>query len=218
MRIRAFLLATGVTGASVAAGLAFTGVASAQSPNAGANPNASPCAPGGPGYPPGQRGTTVGPGNSFRRGDNGNVQGCASPNSRFSATMHSHPKPLGTGTADATGFFSLGFTVPCDAEDGGHTIVVQGTGVVDGAVNVTVNGTNPAVCGRAAGVRDLDERGRQTGAARRAGGGGGALPRTGSASSAPLAAAGVGLVLIGGVAVYFARRRRTLSSVEGPGL
>jgi LPXTG-motif cell wall-anchored protein len=148
--------------------------------------------------------------NNFRRGDRGNVQGCASPNSRVNGTLFSHPKPLGTTTADGTGAFFLGFTIPCDTEDGGHTLVVSGTGVVDGSAGLTVNGTNTAVCGQSAAVRDLDRAGRQSTVARRAAsGGGGALPRTGSASTAPLTAAGIGLVLIGSAAVVVTRRRRS---------
>jgi len=182
----------------------LAGVAGAQSSNA------SPCAQGGPNYPPGQQGQglTVSP-NSFRRGDNGNARGCAGPNSRFNRTLFSHPKPLGTGTADGTGFYSFGFQIPCDTEDGGHTLVVQGQGVVDGSASLTVNGTNTAVCGAANAVGNLGQAGRQAGVARASGGGGGALARTGSASAAPLTAAGVGLVLIGSAAVVVTRRRRS---------
>ncbi len=173
---------------------------------AGAQPNPSPCARGQGGYPPGgQQGQTVDR-STFRRGERGNVQGCASPRSRFETTLFSHPKPLGSGVADETGFYSLSFTIPSDAEIGGHRIVTTGTGVVDGVSTINVIGEQASAAG------DLDTRGRAAGGAARAagggGGGGGALARTGSASTAPLTAAGVGLILIGGAAVVITRRRR----------
>jgi LPXTG-motif cell wall-anchored protein len=56
--------------------------------------------------------------------------------------------------------------------------------------------------------------GGQGGGGQARGGGGRALPRTGNASTAPLAAAGVGLVLIGAFAVTAARRRRTAQAID----
>ncbi len=196
----------GLAVATAAGVVPFTGMAEAQSPNAGANPNASPCAPGGPNaYPPGQaaKGATT-PDNTLRRGDRGNVNGCASPRSQQNHTLNSHPHFLGSSVADDTGFYTFDFTVPCDVEDGDHRLDVAGTGVVPPtSVLFNVSGTNTAVCGEQA---SLDAGGfSQRGAAA---GGRGTLPDTGNASTAPLTAAGVGLVLIGAFAVAATRRRR----------
>lgn len=205
MRIRAFLLATGVTGASVAGGLAFTGVASAQSPSA------SPCARGQADYPVGPTGQQVDD-TTPARGQRMRGRGCASPRSSQTQTFESHPQVVSTSTSDDNGLYTFEFTVPRDAEDGPHTLTSTGPGVVDGVTRLVVSGD----VGDDAGDGDGGGGGgRGDGGQGRGGGGGGrGLPRTGNTSTAPLTAAGVGLVLIGGFAVTAARRRRTAQAID----
>lgn len=183
--------------ATAAGVIPLSGVAGAQSQNA------SPCARGGP-YPPAQQGQTTDR-STYAQGQNGNVRGCASPRSRFGTDLNSHPRFLGSGVTDDSGVYSLNFTIPADAEIGIHKIVTTGTGVVDGVSTINVVGS------QANAVGDQGTRARAAGAGgtRAAGGGRGALPRTGSASTAPLTAAGIGLVLIGSAAVVVTRRRRS---------
>ena len=108
---------------------------------------------------------------------------------------------IGTVTADATGGVCAEVEIPCDFPAGATRLEFVGT-APDGAprtLGADVNvqpGTCPAEGAAGAG------RARGTG-----------LPRTGDASTAPLTAAGVGLVLIGAFAVAAARRRRTAQSI-----
>ncbi len=200
MRIRAFLLASGVTGASVAGGLAFAGVASAQSPSA------SPCARGQADYPIGPAGQQVDDTTPARR-QPVRGRGCASPNARgLRGTFASSPRVVFTTDADANGLYTFSFVIPDDAEDGPHTLTTEGPGVVDGVTRFFVSGTLGD---------DAGDGGQGGGGQGRGGGGGGrGLPRTGNTSTAPLTAAGVGLVLIGGFAVTAARRRRTAQAID----
>lgn len=201
MKIRAI---AGMVGMAAALSLVgFSGVAEAQSSNAGANPSASPCAPGGPQYPPSNRRLEIDR-NTVPRGGQFVGEGCASPRSTVNFTMFSHPKPLGSVTADATGFFRASFAVPCDAEEGAHT--VRTTGGLESSAAINVSGDAPGLCGASAG--GVNTGGGTTGGAGGGGGGSGSLPRTGSSSTAPLAAAGIGLVLIGAATAVTARRRR----------
>ncbi|HUP70282.1 MAG TPA: LPXTG cell wall anchor domain-containing protein [Acidimicrobiales bacterium] len=190
------------------AAIGFAGVAEAQSPDAGSNPNASPCAPGGPQYPPSNRRLEVDR-NNVPPGGQFVGQGCASPRSTVNLTLFSHPKPLGSVTADATGFFRGSFTVPCDAEPGAHT--VRTTGGLESSAGINVSGEGAGIC--AASVGGGQDTGGQTGGAgNERSRDRGDLPRTGSSSTAPLAAAGIGLVLIGAATAITARRRRSTES------
>lgn len=200
MRMRAHLMLGGLTVATAAGVVPFVGIAEAQSPNA------SPCAQGRP-YPPGAPGQTVDdttPG----RGQTVRGRGCASPRSNNTHTFASAPRVVATSTSDADGLYTFSFVVPTDAEDGPHTLSTSGTGVVDGVTQLFVSGGEAFT-----GAGDGGQGGGGQGGGR-AGGGGGALPRTGNASTAPLTAAGVGLVLIGGFAVTAARRRRTAQVID----
>lgn len=198
MRVRISMLLGSLAVATAAGVIPLSGVAGAQG---------GQCAQ--PGYPPAQRGLTVAPG-TLPTGGDGTLEGCADPNSSVGFTLFADGKDLGSTTANAAGFFSFRFRVPCGAEQGRNTIVAKGSGVVDGSVNLNVSGVNTAVCGQSAAVGNIGGAGRQSTVARRAAsGGGGALPRTGSASTAPLTAAGIGLVLIGSAAVVVTRRRRS---------
>ena len=109
---------------------------------------------------------------------------------------------IGTVTADATGGVCAEIEVPCDAPTGAVRLEFVGTGP-DGAprtLGADVN-VQPGTC---------PEGAAGAGRARAAAG----LPRTGNASTAPLTAAGVGLVLIGAFAVAAARRRRTAQAID----
>ena len=214
MRMRVHLMLGGLAVATAAGVVPFVGIAEAQSPNA------SPCAQGRP-YPPGAPGQTVDdttPG----RGQTVRGRGCASPRSNNTHTFASAPRVVATSTSDADGLYTFSFVVPTDAEDGPHTISTSGTDVVDGVTQLFVSG-GQAFTGRGGGGQGGGGQGGggqggggQGGGGQGggAGGGGGALPRTGNASTAPLTAAGVGLVLIGGFAVTAARRRRTAQVID----
>lgn len=129
------------------------------------------------------------------------VTGCGTPGATETAVLTSHPQVLGSTTAGANGFFSASFFIPCGTEQGAHTLTVSEPGGRTQSAALTVDGVTGSCVGAG-------------GVGRQARGGGGALPRTGSASLAPLTAAGVGLVLIGGFAVAAARRRRTAQAIE----
>lgn len=116
---------------------------------------------------------------------------------------------VGTDQADAQGNFVTTVTIPCDFPAGDTTL--QGTGAnADGGTrtvtaNLTVTGGEcPPGAPRQVAPRGEARPQAGVGAVDRGG-----LPVTGQASTTPLVAAGVGLVLIGGVAVTAARRRRT---------
>jgi LPXTG-motif cell wall-anchored protein len=168
----------------------FTGVASAVTP--------ADCAASG--YPPtpGLGGLGVAP-SVVEEGGVIDVTGCGTPGATQTFVLTS---TLGTTTTGANGFFSARLLIPCGTEQGAHTLTASEPGGRSQSAALTVDGVAQSCVGAG-------------GAARPAGrGGGGALPRTGTASLAPLTAAGVGLVLIGGFAVTAARRRRTAQAIE----
>jgi LPXTG-motif cell wall-anchored protein len=99
----------------------------------------------------------------------------------------SQPTQVATATAGTDGGFEATFDIPTSAAPGEHTVEATG---VDPAGQPRVLSADIRVIGE--------------------GGAGADLPRTGSSSGPPLAAAGVGLVLLGGAALYVARRRRSL--------
>ena len=108
--------------------------------------------------------------------------------------------------AGPSGELNATVDLPCVPGGGRESLSLIGADPATGGQRILTGSVDLPVCppGRAgaAGARG----GRPAGA--------GALPRTGDASAAPLTAAGVGLVLIGAVAVAAARRRRTAQVVE----
>jgi len=125
--------------------------------------------------------------------------GCGTPGA--TQTFKIGATVLGTTVTGANGVFSASLPVPCGTEEGRHTLTASEPSGRSQSAALTVDGVTGTCVGAG-------------GAARQAGGGGGgALPRTGTASLAPLTAAGVGLVLIGGFAVTAARRRRTSQAI-----
>jgi len=123
--------------------------------------------------------------------------GCGTPGATQTFVLTSHPQTLGTTVTGANGAFSASLPVPCGTEAGRHTLTASEPNGRSQSAALTVDGVTGTCVGAG-------------GAARQAGsgsGGGGALPRTGTASLAPLTAAGVGLVFIGAFAVTAARRR-----------
>lgn len=104
-------------------------------------------------------------------------------------------RPLGSATVDGAGGFSLAVTIPSDISLGAHTITASGTGANGLPANASAAVTVVGVEGGGVGAT-------------------GPLPRTGTASTALLTAAGVGLVLIGAFATTAARRRRTAQATE----
>ncbi len=123
---------------------------------------------------------------------------------------------LGTVDADAQGNFVAFVTIPCDFPTGPTTIAGRGQNATGGTRTVTANLTvTEGECpdGAPRRVAPRGEAQQQAGLGRAARGRG--LPETGQASTAPLVAAGVGLVLIGTVAVATARRRRTDGATSG---
>lgn len=113
------------------------------------------------------------------------VSGTASPNSTVTFSLPA--QVLGTALTNNTGAFRAGVTIPCDVS-GIQTLSTTGPGI-NASTTLNVVGSVDA-CVAAATT------------------GGGGLPRTGSSSTAPLTAAGLGLVLIGGATAVTARRRR----------
>ncbi len=104
--------------------------------------------------------------------------------------------------ADAQGGLTARVTIPCETPPGPTTLGLIGTGPngqpVTFSTAITVAEGECPGAGGAGGAR----------------GGGGALPRTGTASTTPLTAAGVGMVLIGAFAVATTRRRRSAQAIE----
>jgi LPXTG-motif cell wall-anchored protein len=134
------------------------------------------------------------------------VTGCGTPGAVQTFVLGS--QTLGTTTTGPDGFFSARLPIPCGTEQGAQTLTISEPGGRRQTAALTVDGVAQACVGAGGAAR------RAGGAARQAGGGGGALPRTGSASLTPLAAAGVGMVLMGAFAVAAARRRRTAQAIE----
>ncbi len=188
-KLRGFTLGLGLVAMVIALLVPLGGIASAQ-----------PCPAPGLQYPPAARGLAVSS-TVLARGETFTATGCADPGATVSFVLTSHPQSLGRTMADPTGFYSARLTIPCETEEGGHTLTASGPGVVDGSVGLTVRGSTRA-CVLGVGIaRDqgvVGDTGR---------GLGGLLPRTGQ-PLALLAAIGVVLVILGSLAVYAERRRR----------
>lgn len=158
----------------------------------------------------GSYGPAVAPGvvpGAVEEGSAIDVTGCGTPGAVETFVLGS--QLLGTTTAGANGFFSATLPIPCGTEQGAQTLTISEPGGRTQTAALTVDG----VAQTCVGAGGLD-RPRRAGGGGQAGGGGGALPRTGSASLTPLAAAGVGMVLMGAFAVAAARRRRTAQAIE----
>lgn len=129
------------------------------------------------------------------------VSGQGTPNGRVDFTLVlgttiSRSVALGSATTDAGGFYRATLTIPCETPQGDHTL--RASGAANDSTRLNISGTAqvcPSGGATTAGVAT-----------------GGALPRTGSSSTAPLAAAGAGLVLIGAATAITARRRRSAES------
>lgn len=116
------------------------------------------------------------------------VSGNASPNSTVTFSLPA--RVLGTAFTNNAGAFRAGVTIPCDVS-GVQTLSTTGPGI-NASVRLNIAGSTEVCEGAAVATT-----------------GGGNLPRTGSSSTAPLAAAGIGLVLIGAATAITARRRRS---------
>lgn len=171
--------------------IGFIGVADAQTPSASCVAQLVSQA-GGSQYPPAAARLRVDR-NSVAAGGAITVAGCGTPSGTVRFTLRSHPIDLGSATTDATGFYRAALAVPCDAEQGAHTLTASGA--ANDSTTVNVSGTT----GTCAGVAGVDRPRADAGEN---------LPRTGGSSTAPLVAAGVGLVMIGAATAVTARRRR----------
>ena len=114
------------------------------------------------------------------------VSGNASPNS--TVTFRLPAQVLGTAITNNAGAFRAGVTIPCGVS-GAQTLSTTGPGI-NATTTLNVVGSTGA-CLTALPSTDSES-----------------LPRTGSSSTAPLTAAGIGLVLIGAATAVTARRRR----------
>ena len=176
--------------------IAFTGVASAQYTDTGQ-----------------VRPASVGPGEEFVFSGGGFAPGST-------VTIFFDGEEVGTEPVDAQCNFAGTFIVGCETPAGTYTIEGRGANADGGTRTVTAELTiTEGECPDGApdgAPRQVAPRGeaQQQAGARQVGGRGG-LPVTGQASTAPLVAAGVGLVLIGTVAVATARRRRTGGASSG---
>ena len=133
-------------------------------------------------YPP-RRGALQLSKSAGKPGDQVTSQGCGMrPGTEVTVDFLSAPVRVATATVGADGGFTATFNVPTTATAGEHTVEATG---VDPAGQPRVLSANFRVVGSD-------------------------LPRTGSSSTTPLTAAGVGLVLLGTAAVFGARRRRAL--------
>lgn len=135
------------------------------------------------------------------------VSGQGTPNGRVDFTLVlgttiSRSVALGSATTDAGGFYRATLTIPCETPQGDHTL--RASGAANDSTRLNISGTAQACPSGAATTAGVGTGG---GVAT-----GGRLPRTGSSSTAPLAAAGAGLVLIGAATAITARRRRSAES------
>lgn len=105
-----------------------------------------------------------------------------------SVPLTANHKPIGTAVTDASGNFTFPYTVPADATIGTSITFLANCGSVKPTSTVVVSAitvaTNPPVPASTQ-----------------------PLPRTGSASTLPLLAAGIGFVVIGGLIVLSMRKR-----------
>lgn len=122
------------------------------------------------------------------------VSGNASPNTTVTFSLPA--RVLGTAQTNNAGAFRAGVTIPCDVS-GLQTLSTTGSGINATATLNVVGAVDACV----AGADTVRANGSDN------------LPRTGSSSTAPLTAAGIGLVLIGAATAVTARRRRRTETV-----
>ncbi len=104
-----------------------------------------------------------------------------------SVPLFADGKPIGTVVTDSTGHFSFPYTIPADAADGSTITFMANCGSVKPVTTVEVSAQAIATTVVPASTQPL--------------------PRTGSASTLPLLAAGVAFVVIGGLIVLSMRKR-----------
>jgi len=104
-----------------------------------------------------------------------------------SVPLFADGKPIGTVITDSTGHFSFPYTVPADAADGSTITFMANCGSVRPVTTVEVSAQAVATT-----VVPVSTQ---------------PLPRTGSASTLPLLAAGIAFVVIGGLIVLSMRKR-----------
>lgn len=160
----------------------FAGVAEAQAPTA----SCEAALAGAPQYPPAAPGLQVDQ-NSVTAGGSVVASGCGTPSGTVTFTLRSRASVLGTTITNPTGLYRAAVAIPCEANQGADTLTASGA--ANGSAALNISGTSGA-CARVAATA------------------GDALPRTGSSSTEPLVAAGIGLVLIGAATAVTARRRR----------
>ena len=101
--------------------------------------------------------------------------------------LFANGKPIGTAVTDASGNFSFPYTIPADAADGSTITFMANCGSVTPKTIVEVSAIAVATTVVPASTQPL--------------------PRTGSASTLPLLAAGIAFVVIGGLIVLSMRKR-----------
>jgi LPXTG-motif cell wall-anchored protein len=111
-----------------------------------------------------------------------------------SFTFFSVAQSLGGATPAADGTFSSSVTIPTNAEVGSHTLVANDNAGLEVSASLTVVSAGTAGAGAATGAGDL--------------------PRTGDDTSIPLARIAALLVAAGGIALFFARRRKSTADVS----
>jgi len=104
-----------------------------------------------------------------------------------SVPLFADGKPIGTAVTDSAGNFSFPYTIPADAADGSTITFMANCGSVKPTTSVEVSALAVATT-----VVPVSTQ---------------PLPRTGSASTLPLLAAGVAFVVIGGLIVLSMRKR-----------
>jgi hypothetical protein len=126
-----------------------------------------------------------------------------------SVVLNSTPVVLATDVpVDDNGDWSLTFTVPCDVEQGDHTITVNGEDVLGDPTSrsapLTIDGVNEAVCESTVGTVGTPSPGEEPPGTEASGG----LPFTGSGNVAALVLLGMVAIVIGTGLAATARRRR----------
>src|SRR5687767_12302342 len=101
--------------------IGFAGVAEAQTPTA----SCVAALVGTSQYPPSAPRLQVNQ-NSVTAGGSVVASGCGTPSGTVTFTLRSHPINLGSATTDATGLYRAALAIPCDAEQGAHTLAASG--------------------------------------------------------------------------------------------
>lgn len=128
------------------------------------------------------------------------------PEEQVQVWIHSEPRFLDVVTADADGVATATVTIPLDIEPGEHHLEMRG--ITSGLVVRSEAFTVLAAAAGPASGQAPDPAAPAIDQLRSSPGGTGTLPRTGGELS--LVGLGLGLVVAGGVALWFSRRSRTL--------